>query len=280
MTEAKRIDAHAHVWQLARGDYDWLTPTEHLAPIYRDFTLGDYDQLRQAGAIDQVVLVQAAATIAETEFLLEIAGQSPFVAGVVVWVDFASPDAGADLARLAQKPFMKGVRPMIQDIPDPNWMLQPGLDGAFRAVIDQGLAFDALTKPQHLKNLLTLLARYPDLRTVVCHASKPDISARAFDEWADNIGRIASDTNAKCKLSGLVTEAGPDWTTDDLRPYVDHLLATFGPGRLIWGSDWPVCTLAASFDKWCAVTGQLLTEITSAERDQILGTNATQFYRL
>ena len=280
MAEACRVDAHAHVWQLARGDYDWLTPTEPFAPIYRDFNIDEYDGLRRAAGIDQVVLVQAAASVAETEFLLKIAAQTPFATGVVGWVDFDSPEAGADLARLAQSPWMKGVRPMIQDIPDPDWMLRPELDPAFRAVIDLDLAFDALTLPQHLKNLLALLTRYPDLRTVACHASKPQIGVRAFDEWAENIGHIAADTNACCKLSGLVTEAERDWTTDDLAPYVDHLLATFGPARLIWGSDWPVCTLVATYGEWLTATDALLAEVTPQDRAQILGTNATLFYRL
>ncbi|MFV2092850.1 MAG: amidohydrolase, partial [Hyphomicrobiales bacterium] len=230
--------------------------------------------------IDRAVLVQAAATIAETEFLLSVAEATPFVAGVVGWVDFDSPEAGAELVRLAKNPWMKGVRPMIQDIPDPGWMLRPQLDAAFRAVIDQGLGFDALTMPWHLENLHTLLARYPEMRVVVCHASKPQIGERAFDEWATSMARIATDTNAFCKLSGLVTEAGPDWSTDDLRPYVEHLLVSFGPGRLIWGSDWPVCTLAAPLAKWLATTHELLAGLAPGQRDQILGVNATDFYRL
>jgi len=275
-----RVDAHVHVWQLARGDYDWLEPTGQLTPIYRDFSIDEYDGLRRAAGIDQAVLVQAAATVAETEFLLSVAEATSFVTGVVGWVDFDSSEAGASLARLAQSPWMKGVRPMIQDIPDPGWMLRPELDAAFRAVIDLGLGFDALTMPWHLENLLTLLTRYPEMRVVVCHASKPQIAERAFDEWSENMARIAADTNARCKLSGLVTEAGANWTTDDLSPYVDHLLASFGADRLIWGSDWPVCSLAASLADWLTATNDLLTGISPAQRAKIMGGNASEFYRL
>ena len=276
--DAPSIDAHVHFWQLARGDYDWLTPD--FTAIYRDFAPADLDPLRKVYGIDGVVLVQAAATVAETDYMLGLAAGMPWVRGVVGWVDFADPTAPAEMARLAANRTLRGFRPMIQDIPDDDWMLRSDLDPAFRALIDLDLCFDALTLPRHLENLLALLGRYPELRTVICHGSKPQIRDRAFDAWADDMTALARETTALCKLSGLVTEALPDWTEADLRPYVDHLLATFGPERLIWGSDWPVCTLAASYDAWRRAAESLTAGLTETERAAVFGGNAQAFYRL
>ncbi len=275
---APSIDSHVHLWQLARGDYDWLTPD--LAAIYRDFGPDDLDPLRRAHGIDGVVLVQAAATVAETEYMMGLAAETPWVRGVVGWVEFADPGAPAGMARLASNSRLKGLRPMIQDIPDDDWMLRADLDPAFRTLIDLDLCFDALTFPRHLKNLLVLLGRYPDLRTVICHGSKPQIRDRDFEPWAADMKILAQETRALCKLSGLVTEAAPDWTEADLRPYVDHLLAIFGPDRLIWGSDWPVCTLAAPYDVWRAAAESLTAGLSETERAAVFGGNAERFYRL
>ncbi len=275
---APSIDSHVHLWQVARGDYGWLTPD--LTAIYRDFGPGDLDPLRRKHGIDGVVLVQAAATVAETEYLLGLAAETPWIWGVVGWVEFADPTAPAKMARLAADPWLKGLRPMIQDIPDDDWMLRPDLDPAFRALIDLDLRFDALTFPRHLKNLLELLGRYPDLRTVICHGSKPQIRDRAFEPWASDMKTVAEETSALCKLSGLVTEAAPDWTEADLKPYVDHLLEVFGPSRLIWGSDWPVCTLAAPYDIWRTTAESLTADLSEAEKAAVFGGNAQSFYRL
>ena len=276
--DAPSIDAHVHFWQLSRGDYDWLTPD--FKAIYRDFAPADLDPLRRSQGIDGVVLVQAAATVAETEYMLGLAAETPWVRGVVGWVDLADRAAPVEMARLAANPRLKGLRPMIQDIPDDDWMLRADLDPAFRALLDLDLCFDALTLPRHLKNLLALLDRYPDLRTVICHGSKPQIRDRAFEAWAADMTALARETGALCKLSGLVTEAAADWRQGDLRPYVDHLLATFGPDRLIWGSDWPVCTLAASYDAWHAAAVSLTADLSESEKAAVFGGTAQAFYRL
>lgn len=273
-----QIDAHVHLWRLARGDYDWMTPD--LTAIYRDFAPQDLDPLRRRHGIDGVVLVQAAATVAETEFMLATAAETDWVKGVVGWVEFSDPDAPATIERLAADPLLKGLRPMIQDIPDDDWVLRPDLDPAFRALMDLGLRFDALTFPRHLKNLLRLLARYPELPTVIDHGSKPQIRDGAFDNWATDMTTLSRETNALCKLSGLVTEAKPDWTPDDLKPYVAHLLETFGPDRLIWGSDWPVCTLAASYHTWHETALALTSDLTDAQKAAVFGGKAVSFYGL
>ncbi|MEJ2031226.1 MAG: amidohydrolase family protein [Maritimibacter sp.] len=273
-----RIDAHQHFWRLDRGDYGWLTP--EMGVFYRDFEPEHLRPLLEASQIEGTVLVQAAPTLAETEYLLTLAEQHSFIKGVVGWVDFDRDDAPSDIARLAAHPALVGLRPMIQDIPDPDWMLRPDLAPAFEAMIAADLTFDALTLPRHLGALKQLLRRYPELRSVIDHGSKPRIAERARDGWFDDMAELAETTNAYCKFSGLVTEAGNDWGADDLRPYSDHLLATFGAGRLIWGSDWPVCTLAASYQDWITTAEALLAQQSDAERRAIFGLNAISAYGL
>ncbi|MEM9845823.1 MAG: amidohydrolase family protein [Pseudomonadota bacterium] len=273
-----RIDAHQHFWDLTRGDYGWLT--KDLVPIYRDFLPEHLAPLLQANGIEGTVLVQAAPTVAETEFMLALADKTPFVKGVVGWVDFEDPGAPGQIARLAEHDVLVGLRPMIQDIPDKDWMLRPDLTPAFEALIAANLTFDALTLPMHLPNLRELLARHESMRVVVDHGSKPLIEDGTREPWASDMVAIAANSSAFCKLSGLVTEARSDWTVTSLRPYVDHLLSTFGPLRLIWGSDWPVCTLASSYDRWLEATHDLLGELSEDERAAILGGNAQRAYNL
>lgn len=273
-----RIDAHQHFWRLSRGDYGWLTPD--LAPIHRDFEPPDLEPLLDAAGIGGTVLVQAAATEAETEFMLSLAERHDFIRGVVGWTDFAAADAPARVAALARHPKLKGLRPMIQDIADDGWMLRPELEPAYRAMTEHGLVFDALVLPRHLANLATLVARHPALKVVVDHCAKPEIAAGRFDDWAEGIGRVARSPSTVCKLSGLVTEAGEGWTVERLRPYVDHVLEIFGPDRVIWGSDWPVCALAATYGQWVEVTDILLADRRPDERAAILGGNAIRVYGL
>ncbi len=273
-----RIDAHQHFWDIARGDYHWLTP--ELGPIYRNFLPSDLAPNLEAHGISGTILVQAAPTLAETRFMLSLADNSPAVKGVVGWVDFESTDAPQIISDLAAHPALVGLRPMIQDIEDDDWMLQDNLTPAFEALIANDLTFDALTFPRHLENLSALLIRYPDMRVVIDHGSKPLIRDSLIDDWAASMKQLAADTNAFCKLSGLVTEAKPDWSVDDLRPYVDHLLSTFGPQRILWGSDWPVCLLASSYERWVEATETLLNGLTPDENDAVLGLNALRAYGL
>ncbi|MEM1428075.1 MAG: amidohydrolase family protein [Pseudomonadota bacterium] len=273
-----RIDAHQHFWALARGDYGWLTPD--LAPIYRDFGPDDLHPLLTSHGIDGTVLVQAAPTAAETRYMLDLAATHDFVLGVVGWADLEDTDAPDALAALAREPKLVGLRPMIQDIADPDWMLQPALSPAFEAMSALGLVFDALTLPKHLPNLRKLLARHRELRVVIDHISKPRIAAGAFQDWATDIAAIARETTAHVKLSGLVTEAGDDWTVEDLEPFAAHVLNVFGADRVLWGSDWPVCTLAATYDQWVAATQSLLAPLAPGEREAVLGRNAQRLYAL
>lgn len=273
-----RIDGHQHFWVLARGDYDWMTPD--LTALYRDFLPDDLAPMLAENAIDGTVLVQAASTVAETEFMLSLAAQNSFIKGVVGWVDFESADAPQVITQLAGNPALVGLRPMIQDIEDDDWMLGDHLTPTFEALVAHDLTFDALTFPRHLPNLSTLLARHPSMRVVIDHGSKPDIAGKVIDGWADDMARLARETSAFCKISGLVTEASANWTVADLQPYVDHLLDCFGPDRLIWSSDWPVCTLAASYNDWMKATDQLFGGLHSDQIAAIRGGTAQRAYNL
>lgn len=270
------VDAHHHVWRIARGDYGWLTPE---LTIYRDYTLDDLRPL--LGDITATVLVQAAETDAETEFLLGIARQSDgLVRGVVGWTDFAHPDAPDRIAALASDPLLKGLRPMLQDNADTEWVLRPDVQPALHSLVTVGLRFDALVQPRHLPVLLQLHSRHPTLQLVIDHGAKPDIAGGAWQPWASDIARLARETPSHCKLSGLVTEARRNWRIDDLRRYTDHLLECFGPDRLMWGSDWPVVDLAGGYARWRKASEALLTGISAPDRAAIFGGTALNFYGL
>lgn len=273
-----KIDAHQHFWALERGDYGWLTP--ELAPLYRDFLPNELAPILRANGVEGTVLVQAAPTVAETEYLLELADNNSFVLGVVGWVDFDATHAATQIAQLATHPKLVGLRPMIQDIPDLDWMLSTDYVRIFNVMINADLVFDALVLPKHLPNLRTLLANHPKLRVVIDHAAKPDIAMGDFGDWSANMALLAKETTAYVKLSGLVTQAQKDWSVAQLQPYVDHLLEQFGPTRIIWGSDWPVCTLTSTYDAWCAATDQLLNGINGTERNAIFGGNAARIYKI
>ena len=273
-----RIDAHFHAWRLDRGDYGWLTPS--LGPIYRDVAVGDWQAQSAPLGVAAGVLVQAAPTEAETAYLLSLADAHSVVAAVVGWVDWLAPDAPARIAALARHPKLKGLRPMLHDLPDPDWLLRPALHACWRAMADAGLVLDALVRPQHLPRLLTFVQRHPDLPLVIDHAGKPDIARPQWQPWADDLQRLASHRHCHCKLSGLLTEAGPSPAPEAARPWALHALRCFGPKRLLWGSDWPVLEQAASYVAWWQETQTLLTPLTADERASVLGGNAQRVYRL
>lgn len=274
----QKIDSHQHFWKLERGDYGWLTP--ELAAIYRDFGSADLEPHLKAAGVDGTVTVQAAPSLAETEFMLAIAAKTDFVRGVVGWVDIYADDVVDVINDLSARNKLVGLRPEIHDFAESGWRFDQNLRPAFEAIIDQGLTFDGLMMPPHLKNIPALMEEFPNLRTVIDHASKPQIRDDAFEDWANDIATVAKTTHAYCKFSGIITEANSDWTTDTLRPYVAHLLEHFGPNRLIWGSDWPVCTLAGSYQKWMDTAQELTLELSQDERDAVFGGNAIKFYGL
>ncbi len=272
-----KIDAHQHFWDPARGDYDWMPKDNPV--LSRPYGPGDLAPQLEPGC--GTVLVQAAATVDETEYMLQIAETAPFIKGVVGWIDFERLEDEAALTRLAAHPKFLGVRPMIQDIADDDWMHRPDVQWAYRALINHDLTFDALGFPRHVTRFLDLFQRYPELRVVVDHGMKPQIGDPSrFGLWAEGMARIAAKTGAFCKLSGLVTEAKPDWTVEDLRPYADHILSVFGPDRVMWGSDWPVVRLRCEYQGWRAAAEDLTTGLSQPERDAVFGGTAARFYRL
>lgn len=274
------VDAHLHFWQLSRGDYGWLTPA--LGALYRDFVPADINATLDASGVESAVVVQAAPTEAETRFLLDLARRHPHIAGVVGWTDFEAADVASRITdlRAAGNGVLKGFRPMVQDITDARWLMRPGLDAAFDALITHDLSFDALVRPEHLPALEYRLQQHPSLRTVLDHAGKPAIGRHGFDTWADAIARLAKQPQLLCKLSGLLTEIDENARPSSVEPVVAHVFACFGPERVMWGSDWPVLTQRASYTEWLTVARELVARHAPGHEQAVFSQTARRFYRL
>jgi L-fuconolactonase len=280
------IDAHFHAWQIARGDYGWLTPA--LAPIYRDVEVADWWQQAKGRGIGGGVLVQAAPTAAETAFLLQLADQHPQqVLGVVGWVDLQAADAAEQVRALAAHPRLKGLRPMLQDLAQTDWILQERVQAGLAAMADYGLVFDALIEPRHLPVIAELAQRHPTLPLVIDHGAKPRMQAPtagpAMQQWQGGLQTLAQQTRSAplmCKLSGLWTEAPAGEPCEHVRPWAQSLLEIWGAERLIWGSDWPVLELAGSYAQWRDWSVNLLAPLSPQQREAVLGGNAQRLYRL
>jgi L-fuconolactonase len=284
---AMRIDAHHHCWRLARGDYAWLNaPSKALDRLRRDFEPSHFEALREQFDIGQTVVVQAAPTTAETDHLLDLAERSPWIAGVVGWVDLADKASIRTLQRWAANPVFKGVRPMLQDLPDPRWIATAPQTDVVATLQSLGLAVDALVRPQHLPALKEFAQQHPRLRIVIDHGAKPPMrNTSLYAYWRTHIAALARRPQISCKVSGLLTEiTAPDAThrqqLDAVRPVWNHLLACFGPERLIWGSDWPVLTLAADYGRWTSICEELIGELPPGDQERVWWRNAADFYRL
>ena len=273
-----RIDAHQHYWRLADRGGAWPPPS--LAAIYRDFLPQQLQPLLQQHGVASTVLVQSMPNEDDSRFMLDLAARFPFIGAVVGWVDLKLPDAPARIAALAAHDKLRGLRPMLQDIDDERWIDDVALTPAVEAMLRHRLSFDALVLPRHLPALLAFACRHPDLPIVIDHGAKPAIGGTGLAEWELGMARLAALPNVYCKLSGLVTEAGPGWTVDSLRPCIDHVLAVFGAQRVIWGSDWPVLDLVADYGSWIAACDAALAGLDQAGRDAIYGGNARTFYRI
>ncbi|MCP8895186.1 amidohydrolase family protein [Shinella daejeonensis] len=272
------LDAHQHFWQVARGDYGWLT--SEVEPLFRDFGPADLAPLMQAAGITRTIAVQAAETEAETDFLLEIAASTPFVAGVVGWLDMLKADFPARLDHYAAQPKWVGLRPMLQDHP-PAMIADPRFRASLGLVARRRIPFDILSFPRHLPAIVETVRAIPDLHAIIDHISKPDMRAPMTPEWRDGMAALAAMPGLYCKISGLVTEAGDDWSAERIRPFVDHVATLFGPQRLVFGSDWPVCTLMATHCEVVGLARTLLGERFGADDMQaIMETNGLRFYGL
>jgi L-fuconolactonase len=272
------IDAHHHFWDPQRGDYDWLTPD--MTAFWRVFGPQDLAPPLARCNVQGTVLVQAAPTEAECDYMLGIAEQTPWVLGVVGWLDLRSAQAPKRIMERAAHRKFVGVRPMLQDLPDVSWIAQEEIEPAFRALIAADLTFDALIRVGQVSHIAALAECYPDLAIVIDHAAKPDIAGSETKHWSAAMRKLAGYPNVVCKLSGLLTEADVDAATEDLQFYIDTLLQTFGPERLLWGSDWPVLTAAADYDTWMSMTHQLLSALSGDARADVMGRNAIAFYGL
>ena len=275
------LDCHQHFWKMDRGDYSWMGP--QVAPLLRDFLPDDLrGEMRRAG-VSRTVVVQAAQTEAETDFLLALAAETDFIAGVVGWLDLEAADFPEKLARYRSNPLLVGLRPMLQELDDDAWILRPQVLANLKRIAVAGLGFDLLTFNRHLPYVIEALQQTPGLRAVIDHVSKPAIGAGptdpAFAGWASNMQTVAGLANVCCKVSGMVTEASADWALEDFRPYIDVVANAFGPQRLMFGSDWPVCTLAASYAEVHNLARVLLgSHFGPEEMSQLFEGNAARFY--
>jgi L-fuconolactonase len=274
------VDAHQHYWQPARGDYGWLAhaPTA----LRKAFLPADFCAQREAAGVTFSVLVQAAPTEEETRYLFELARTDHGVVGVVGWVDMEADDVGARIDALIRDGggLLCGLRPMTQDIADPDWLASPSLDRAFDCIQDCGLTFDALVGMPQLPALCRRLRRNPRLSVVLDHAGKPSIADGRFDQWTSWIDELAQHSQLHCKLSGLLTLLGEPVHEDAIEPYVADLFAHFGPERLMWGSDWPVLTTHADLSHWLHVAWMLTERYAPGSQADVFAGNAVRFYAL
>ncbi|MFF5013031.1 amidohydrolase family protein [Streptomyces sp. NPDC001165] len=277
------VDAHHHVWDLSVRDQDWIRGPE-LQPLRRNFTLTDLEPEARAAGVDRTVLVQTVTVPEETPEFLAMAAGHDLVAGVVGWSDLTRPDLADELARLRELPggpYLKGIRHQVQGEPDPQWLLRADVRRGLAAVAEAGLVYDLVVLPHQLPACTKAAADLPQLTFVLDHLGKPPIASGEHEPWATALRALAALPNTVAKLSGLVTEADPaSWTTEDLRPYAETALEAFGPDRLMFGSDWPVCTLAATYAQVIDTAGELTSGLNAAERTSLFEGTAGRVYDL
>ena len=273
------VDSHQHFWQVGRFDYPWMSP--ELGVLYRDFLPSQLEPILLQCGVAKTILVQASNSLAETHWLLSLADSSPFIAGVVGWVDLTDAGMAQELEVLTANPKFKGVRHLVESEPAEDWLVQPSVLRGLRALASYGISYDLLVHTRHLKHARTVAESCPELHLVIDHLAKPPIRSGEVKEWAQEIKAVAVYPNVYCKLSGLVTEANlTSWRPEDLRPFVERALEYFGTSRMMFGSDWPVCLLAASYDQVLESFHLLLAGLSKTERNAVLGENASEFYRL
>jgi L-fuconolactonase len=279
LSRPPRIDSHQHFWKYDPGEYSWID--ERMGILKRDF-LPEHLRTELVGAgFDACIAVQARQSLEETRFLLELAERNPFVAGVVGWVDLRAGDVQLQLERFAGARKLVGIRHIVQAEPDDRFLLREDFCRGVEALQAFGLAYDILVYPRQLRAAIEFAARFPKMRFVLDHLAKPEIKKGETSGWARQLRELAAQPHVLCKLSGLVTEADwGSWTIEQIRPCLDVALECFGPGRLMIGSDWPVCTLAADYARTMGVVLDHLQGLPPAERDAVLGGNAQKFWRL
>jgi L-fuconolactonase len=275
------IDAHQHFWQLSQPfNYGWLDAPAR-APIRRDCLPEHLEPQLRAAGIERSIFVQTQHNLAENRWVLALAERNPWIAGVVGWVDLASPACEGQLLELTAHPRFVGVRHVTQDEPDDDFIVRADVLRGLTMLENYAVPFDLLFHVKHLHHVPALARELPELRMVIDHLAKPRIREKGWDDWFPHLRAAAAFPTVYCKLSGMVTEADwRHWTVADLKPYVQTALDLFGPGRCMFGSDWPVCELAGTYQQVHDALGEALGPISASERQQIFGNTAAQFYRL
>jgi L-fuconolactonase len=273
------IDSHQHFWQVGRFDYPWMTPEVDV--LCHDYLPPTLEPILRRHDVGQTILVQASNSADETRWLLELADENPFIAGVVGWVDLQSADVDIELMEFAAHPKFKGVRHLVESEPADDWLMRENVINGLRLLSQRSLSYDLLVHTRHLKHAKKVVAACPELRFVIDHLAKPPIARGEINEWARELKPFAAAPNVFCKLSGLVTEASRrNWRIEDFIPYVDKALEYFGPQRMMFGSDWPVCLLAASYEQVLEIFQTVLADLGDGERSLIFSENASRFYRI
>ena len=278
-----KIDSHHHVWDLAVTPQDWIVG-EAMQPINRNFLMDDYRKAIAKSGIDKCVIVQTVTNYQETPLLLDMAEKDSMVAGIVGWLNVDSPEAIAQLEHYQSLPgakHLKGIRDIVQDHPDSNYLARTQVDKTIKELGKRGLAFDVLTKTPELPGAIKLVKNNPEVQFVLDHISKPYISKQEFEPWASLIKEISSFENIVCKVSGIVTEADWfDWSEEDIKPFFEIILENFGANRLMYGSDWPVCTLAGNYDEVFGLAFELSKNLSTTESENFWSGCANQAYKL
>jgi len=275
----ERIDAHHHLWRYSQQEYDWIGPG--MEAIARDFLPNGLKSELEACGVSGSVVVQARQTLAETDWLLGLAEKSPWIRGVVGWAPIADRNFSAILEKLRTSRKLKGLRHIIQAEPDDEFILRQEFGAGIKALSGSGLVYDILIYERHLPAAIRFVDRHPNQVFVLDHLAKPRIKERLLEPWRTQVLELAKRENLYCKLSGMVTEADwTEWTASDLRPYVHVALEAFGPARLMYGSDWPVCLLATKYDRWYRTAEHLLSGLSESEKKLVLGGVANRIYSL
>jgi L-fuconolactonase len=274
-----KIDAHHHLWKFDAQEYGWID--DEMQVLRRDFLPADLHKEMVAAGIDGAVAVQARQTVEETRWLLELAGQNDFMKGVVGWVPLVDPKVGGILDRFAANPKLRGVRHVLQDEPDENHMLRDDFNRGIRELKRHSLTYDILIFERHLPQTIRFVDQYPNQKFVVDHLAKPRVKFKALSPWREHLLELAKRPHVYCKISGLATEANhKDWTEEQLQPYIDTVLSAFGPRRVMFGSDWPVCLLAIGYQRWVGIVAKAAARLSEAEQKRLWGETAMEAYGL